>query len=294
MAQHSSFCSANQADEQCTARRSVSIFSRRGTITPKSKTSSIYEAMTNMSAAPSKAESPSSPRKSFWMSKFKSSKNQEGTVLHAVPQNSAGRSMSALDIARAISPNEEILQAIGKSSTINTSPPASPLDNREVISASKQHCVFDSRIGVWRDGVVLWDVGKSPKKLETPLEPSERTTSFSSATDKSRRPRLSVRIPGSKLRQILGEEAPVPGDKPRQSPRDEALVHGNKLRQILGAEAPIPACKPIRAAPAMVATRYSRSCMIAIGGRTKLVYLGSKSQMLVMLSAAARHTNLAQ
>lgn len=259
MAQHSSFCSANQADEQCTARRSVSIFSRRGTITPKSKTSSIYEAMTNMSAAPSKAESPSSPRKSFWMSKFKSSKNQEGTVLHAVPQNSAGRSMSALDIARAISPNEEILQAIGKSSTINTSPPASPLDNREVIPASKQHCVFDSRIGVWRDGVVLWDVGKSPKKLETPLEPSERTTSFSSATDKSRRPRLSVRIPGSKLRQILGEEAPVPGDKPGQSPRDEALVHGNKLRQILGAEAPIPACKPIRAAPAMVATRYSTS-----------------------------------
>ncbi|CAD0032260.1 unnamed protein product [Aureobasidium pullulans] len=212
-----------------------------------------------MSAAPSKAESPSSPRKSFWMSKFKSSKNQEGTVLHAVPQNSAGRSMSALDIARAISPNEEILQAIRKSSTINTSPPASPLDNREVISASKQHGVFDSRIGVWRDGVVLWDVGKSPKKLETPLEPSEKTTSFSSATDKARRPRLSVRIPGSKLRQILGEEAPVPGDKPRQSPRDEALVHGNKLRQILGAEAPIPACKPIRAAPAMVATRYSTS-----------------------------------
>lgn len=34
--------------------------------------------------------------------------------------------------------------------------------------------------------------------------------------------------------------------------------------------------------------------MIAIAGRTKLVYLGSKSQMLVMLFAAARHTNLAQ
>ena len=34
--------------------------------------------------------------------------------------------------------------------------------------------------------------------------------------------------------------------------------------------------------------------MIAVAGWTKLVYLGSKSQMLVMLSAAARHTNLAQ
>ena len=34
--------------------------------------------------------------------------------------------------------------------------------------------------------------------------------------------------------------------------------------------------------------------MIRRGGWTKLVYLGSKSQMLVMLSAAARHTNLDQ
>ncbi|KAI4855117.1 hypothetical protein E4T45_03450 [Aureobasidium sp. EXF-8846] len=73
--------------------------------------------------------------------------------------------MSALDIAMAVSPNDEILQAIGRKDPFSTSPSASPL-------------ACDSRIGVWRDGVALWDVETNHKR--------------------------------SKLRSILGEEAPIP------------------------------------------------------------------------------------
>jgi hypothetical protein len=182
--------SSCQFDDEC--RRSVSIFSRRGTSTPLTNTSSIHEAMADLNLGTKKTASPTSLKKNSWLSKLRqSSRNQEGTVLHAVPSRKAARSMSALDIAMAVSPNDEILQAIGRKDPFSTSPSGSPLAS-------------ESRIGVWRDGVALWDIETNPKRR------SEATSASTPKTDRSCRPRLSVQIPSSKLRQILGEEAPIP------------------------------------------------------------------------------------
>ncbi|KAK6002892.1 hypothetical protein QM012_001642 [Aureobasidium pullulans] len=118
--------------------------------------------------------------------------------------------MSALNIAMAVSPNEEILQAIGKQTSQSTSSAASPLNNCTLGSGDRPQGAFDSRIGVWRDGVALWDVEKRAKrKSETPLQAPSTTPSLSKA-ERAGRPRLSVRIPSSKIRQVLGEEAPIP------------------------------------------------------------------------------------
>jgi hypothetical protein len=196
MDHHSQLRSSRQFDDDC--RRSVSIFSRRGTSTPVTNTSSIHEAMADLNLGTKKTASPTSPKKSSWLSKLRqSSRNQEGTVLHAVPSCKAARSMSALDIAMAVSPNDEILQAIGRKDPFSTSPSASPL-------------ACDSRIGVWRDGVALWDVETNHKRRSEATFQFKSTSSSTSKADRSCRPRLSVQIPSSKLRSILGEEAPIP------------------------------------------------------------------------------------
>ncbi|CAD0096137.1 unnamed protein product [Aureobasidium mustum] len=161
--------------------------------------------------SPMKTASPTSPKKTSWLSKLRhASRNQEGTVLHAVPPRVAARHMSALDIAMAVSPNEEILQAIGKQNSVNTDSAASPFDNCILGSGSPSQGAFDSRIGVWRDGVALWDVETRTKQNSETILQVPLTKSLPTKADRASRPRLSVRIPGSKLRQILGEEAPVP------------------------------------------------------------------------------------
>ncbi|KAH0160706.1 hypothetical protein KCU67_g6627, partial [Aureobasidium melanogenum] len=161
--------------------------------------------------SPMKTTSPTSPKKTSWLSKLRHpSRNEEGTVLHAVPPRVAAHTMSALDIAMAVSPNEEILQAIGKQSSSDSNSSTSPFNNCMLGSGSPMQGAFDSRIGVWRDGVALWDVEtRTKRKSETALQ-IPPTTPAPRKVDKASRPRLSVRIPGSKLRQILGEEAPIP------------------------------------------------------------------------------------
>jgi hypothetical protein len=201
--------SSCQFDDEC--RRSASIFSRRGTATPIPTISSIQGAMTDLYPGTKSTASPTSPKKNSWLSKLRnSSKSQEGTVLHAVPSRKTTRPMSALDIAMAVSPNDEILQAIGRKDPFSTSPSASPLSNCLIGSGSQAQGVSHSRIGVWRDGVAFWDVETHSKRR------SEATLQFKSTSpsmpkiDKASRPRLFVQIPSSKLRQILGEEAPIP------------------------------------------------------------------------------------
>ncbi|KAG9852008.1 hypothetical protein KCU68_g3832, partial [Aureobasidium melanogenum] len=161
--------------------------------------------------SPMKTPSPTSPKKTSWLSKLRHpSRNEEGTVLHAVPPRVAACTMSALDIAMAVSPNEEILQAIGKQSPLDSSSSAFPFNNCIPGSGGPMQGAFESRIGVWRDGVALWDVEtRAKRKSETTLQ-IPPTTPAPRKVDRASRPRLSVRIPGSKLRQILGEEAPVP------------------------------------------------------------------------------------
>lgn len=207
-----------QIDNEC--RRSVSIFSRRGTSTPAPTISSLHEAMADLHletkktaspTSPMQPASPTSPKKTSWLSKLRhSSRNQEGTVLHAVPPRVTAHSMTALDIAMAVSPNEEILQAIGKQSSFSTNSSASPFNNCVLGSGNQSQGNFDSRIGVWRDGVALWGVEKRGKRKSETTPQILHTTSSPPKADRASRPRLSVRIPGSKLRQILGEEAPVP------------------------------------------------------------------------------------
>ncbi|KAG9656384.1 hypothetical protein KCU64_g5919, partial [Aureobasidium melanogenum] len=162
--------------------------------------------------SPIKTASPTSPKKTSWLSKLRHpSRNEDGTVLHAVPPSVAAHTISALDIAMAVSPNEEILQAIGKQSSFSTSPSASPFNDCVLASSVPLQGAFDSRIGVWRDGVALWDVEtRAKRKSETTHQITPPTKSSQPKAVRASRPRLSVRIPGSKLRQILGEEAPIP------------------------------------------------------------------------------------
>ncbi|KAG9943976.1 hypothetical protein KCU85_g8293, partial [Aureobasidium melanogenum] len=161
--------------------------------------------------SPMKMASPTSPKKTSWLNKLRHpSRNEEGTVLHAVPSCVSACTMSALDIAMAVSPNEEILQAIGKQSPFDSGSPASPFNNCMLGSGSPIQGAFDSRIGVWRDGVALWDVDTRAKRKSESTHQITPTKSLPPKADKASRPRLSVRIPGSKLRQILGEEAPIP------------------------------------------------------------------------------------
>ncbi|KAI5267795.1 hypothetical protein E4T47_07924 [Aureobasidium subglaciale] len=193
---------------------------RRGTEAPRPKTSSIYEAMVNPTLKTNKPVSPSSPKKASWINKLRiPSREQEGTVLHAVPPRVATYSMSALDIAMAVSPNEEVLHAIGKRNSTSMSPSAATFSNRVTASGNHLYEVFDSRIGVWRDGVARWDNRKPQQNLRTSLhKPAD--TSRPRKLDKTLRPQLSVRIPGSKLRQVLGEEAPILPEpsKPARTP----------------------------------------------------------------------------
>lgn len=199
-----------QNGERCIARRSVSIFSRRGTASPKSGTTSIYGTMIDTAQESIKGESPKSSRKSLWSKKSRQSTKNQGTVLHAVPPYMTGHSMSPLEVAMAISPNEEILQAIGKASIVDTPSSISPLDNSGAGVISPSHGSFNTRIGTWRDGVTSWEVRTSPTETaEGPSRPA-RTTKSPFRLEKIQRPRLSVVIPGSKLRQLLGEDAPIP------------------------------------------------------------------------------------
>ncbi|KAI4761840.1 hypothetical protein E4T52_11746 [Aureobasidium sp. EXF-3400] len=152
--------------------------------------------MADLNTATKKTASPTSPKKNSWLSKLRHpSRSQEGTVLHAVPHQKAARPMSALDIA--IHWKKKSIQ-------------------HESFCLSAQQLphrvrgVSDNRIGVWRDGVAFWDIETNPKTRSGATLQSSKTTPPMSKADRSSRPRLSVQIPSSKLRQILGEEAPIP------------------------------------------------------------------------------------
>ncbi|KAG9626168.1 hypothetical protein KCU69_g21651, partial [Aureobasidium melanogenum] len=140
-----------------------------------------------------KTASPTSPKKTSWLSKLRHpSRNEEGTVLHAVPPPVAAHTISALDIAMAVSPNEEILQAIGKQSSFSTSPSASPFNDCVLASSGQLQGAFDSRIGVWRDGVALWDVEtRAKRKSETTHQITPPTKSSQPKAVRASRPRLS-------------------------------------------------------------------------------------------------------
>ncbi|KAK3068527.1 hypothetical protein LTR53_013839, partial [Teratosphaeriaceae sp. CCFEE 6253] len=119
------------------ARRSISIFSRRGSETPESKPPFIAQAArVEQPVPPLKREM--TERQKSWLGRRRSHcgksspakapaapKTPRGTVLNAVPR-SATIKMSALEEAMATSPNEEILSALSEHSPTRSAFTARP------------------------------------------------------------------------------------------------------------------------------------------------------------------------
>lgn len=140
------------------------------------------------------------------------SKHVSGTILHAVPQAGAFKPLTPLEEAMAFSPNQEILSAIsregfpvdGKGLSVESS-----LWNRSPISPigrTEKRKEVETRVGVWRDGVVHWDeevalpVGADTRTVEEVMVRTETGLTavagqYVDLGNRSPRPHLSVVIP---------------------------------------------------------------------------------------------------
>ena len=213
-----------QPNPNAIARRSVSIFSRRGTETPEPKPPFIAQA-----AMPSSKEitpKQMGQKQKKWVKRksvpasSSSPTKPKCTILNAVPPAKMIQ-MTPLEEEMANSPNEEILSAIGGSpatsvaskSVQNLVSPISPStgnDRRSTSSLSQRtkserRRDTNTRIGVWVHGVAHWDdqTRQEGSGLE---EPSlQAATGFTpvipNAAEKlnktrTSRPSLSVVIPG--------------------------------------------------------------------------------------------------
>ncbi|KAK1051519.1 hypothetical protein LTS16_002390 [Friedmanniomyces endolithicus] len=176
-----------QPDSKSMARRSISIFSRRGTETPEPKPPFIAQAaMAKTPVVPLKREM--TERQKSWLGRRRSMcgasnttkasappKKPMATVLNAVPR--AKRiSMTALEEEMATSPNDEILSALSESSVTQAALPAQsqlPLQHSPILQGGRfgdkrtgslhqqrprgEKRDENSRIGLWVNGVAQWD-----------------------------------------------------------------------------------------------------------------------------------------
>ncbi|KAK6436246.1 hypothetical protein LTR95_007561 [Oleoguttula sp. CCFEE 5521] len=197
------------------ARRSISIFSRRGTESV-SESRPPFIAQAALQRMPSTTTVSPSMRQKKWLRRFSAdarmlsepTKTSKGTILNAVPPAQTIR-MSALEEEMATSPNEEILSALSAKeqnymtavSTLNSesgatrSPVTSPAASQSP-SARKRE---SNRIGVWINGVAHWD-GEAVNQPSWVQQERivEETTGFTPlrADDTTQqRPQLSVTIP---------------------------------------------------------------------------------------------------
>ncbi|GAB1744232.1 hypothetical protein NU219Hw_g1383t1 [Hortaea werneckii] len=151
------------AGDNNVSRRSVSIFSRRGTDTPSTTLPSLVRAAVT-------AAQPSTTKSYGWKARRRSAPVSggivtdrrdagNGTALNAVPATEP-RPMASLEEEMATSPNDEILSAVSKDSPgqsasnvrpSQTSPSDTWNPERQDTSEAK------SRIGVWVNGVAQWD-----------------------------------------------------------------------------------------------------------------------------------------
>ncbi|KAM0712409.1 hypothetical protein Q7P37_011505 [Cladosporium fusiforme] len=198
------------------ARRSISIFSRRGTETPEAATTSFEQP--TMSRSPTKKMS---ERQQTWLRRrtleVRGSKDlPKATILKAVPPAERLR-MTQLEQEMATSPNEEIVSAISEHNTTqpmwaalsdhNTQSPQSPStpiqshadwqqDPMHRTDSAKRR-ETNTRIGIWVNGVTHWD--KHP--TETAPSPisraagSVRSTLQDTLYHRSAKPALTVSIP---------------------------------------------------------------------------------------------------
>ncbi|KAI6908248.1 hypothetical protein KC318_g3600 [Hortaea werneckii] len=154
---------SSRAGDTNVSRRSVSIFSRRGTDTPSTTLPSLVRAAVT-------AAQPSTTSSLGWKARRRSApvsrsivpdrrEAANGTVLNAAPATEP-RPMASLEEEMATSPNDEILSAVSKDlpeqaasdvRTSQTSPSTTQDAECQIMNETK------SRIGVWVNGVAQWD-----------------------------------------------------------------------------------------------------------------------------------------
>jgi hypothetical protein len=209
---------ARNPDAANIARRSISIFSRRGADATEPKQASLSQAA--MSTCPTKKMS---ERQHTWLRRKSMDvrkTHEKGTILNAVPP-AERLQMSRLEREMATSPNEEIMSAIIAQRPIRNTwnmTPEPAMESHQLSPSGQSHIgsiweseevhrtdsvkrrETNSRIGVWVDGVAQWDEtieqlqsrhnaeeGHTPDLSQNPVPASNATT----------RPSLTVTIPGN-------------------------------------------------------------------------------------------------
>ncbi|RMZ15750.1 hypothetical protein D0862_01522 [Hortaea werneckii] len=145
------------------SRRSVSIFSRRGTDTPSTTLPSLVRAAVT-------AAQPSTTKSYGWKARRRSAPVSggivtdrrdagNGTALNAVPATEP-RPMASLEEEMATSPNDEILSAVSKDSSGQAASNAQPSQTSPSVAWNSERQDANeakSRVGVWVNGVAQWD-----------------------------------------------------------------------------------------------------------------------------------------
>ena len=206
-----------RADEKALARRSISIFSRRGIEdTPEPRPPFIAQAAMRTPREMSERQKRWLKRRSAPV-QSSSPKKPRGTVLNAVPAAKTIQ-MTPLEEEMASSPNEEILSAMESPSSTRL-PSASPTTPQSGVfwakkdgspsqrtPKSSKRSSANTRIGVWMNGIAHWDENARPERSAGSEEPSLPATGFTPIQPipaeqlnalRGTRPQLSVLIPGS-------------------------------------------------------------------------------------------------
>lgn len=245
-------------DPKNIARRSISIFSRRGTETPEPKPPFIAQA-----AMPTPKQKPMTEKQKKW-SKRKSAPatgnspaKPKGTILNIVPPAKTIQ-MTPLEEEMASSPNDEILTKIGSTPTSPSAPRASlqlmsPTDPKDVgkrksfqtltqRTKSQKRRETNSRIGVWVNGVAHWD---EPLREECAgsEEPSlQASTGFTPLLPNAAEKLNKTRTPKPQLSVVIPQSAP--------------LINDTTISTIVE---PMPQRPVVSVAPASIVSRFALS-----------------------------------
>lgn len=194
-------------------RRSLSIFSRRGTDTPTPATQTLAIASMSMAFANPPTPGPNNKQKRW--RRTKDMKIPEGTILRMVPKEAPVVEMTPLEREMATSPNEEILRSIAMtdpesapiSPVVQPSPPTpitditNTLPRRYYSTRRERKSSQSDVIGVWKNGRAQWEsLGESGQendsrpKTENGLDTGSEDILGTTRTDK---PKIQVIIPNN-------------------------------------------------------------------------------------------------
>jgi hypothetical protein len=198
------------------ARRSLSIFSRRGYDAP----SPVVESLAAGSISPTTATQlpmHSNSKAKKWKLRRQSDPKPSigGTIIRLVPKEAAPSPMTPLEIEMATAPNEEILRNIGLTPEHTSPSPVEAIYFPPTPSASVSSRKMSKRVrknsqgeivGLWKDGKLSWDstrlaVTESPS-IERPKTSDGLQRSASTSDIKAELPKLQVVIPTSSHRMF--------------------------------------------------------------------------------------------